>query len=50
MHSKNSLKTYHMNLAFKGFVGVGLEDKYVELLIFQSKQNCIDSNNVNQIN
>lgn len=41
MHSNNSLKKYHMTLAFKGFVGVGLEDKYVELLIFQSKETAL---------
>ena len=30
-----------MNLALRGFVGVGLEDEYVEFLIFQSEETAL---------
>lgn len=30
-----------MNLALRGFVGVGLEDEYVQLLIFQLEETAL---------
>lgn len=39
-----------MNLALRGFVGVGLEDEDIAIINIPVGRNCIDSNNVNQLN